>query len=251
MKHMTAPDRGSRPRVTLRRRAGVLLRLPAGLLLVSWQYFWRITALHRSETPGDAGDLPAPLPPEVVDERTKPISEGVGPMFHRRFRVRIVDARMSARALIATVAADLNRAAPWTVAVFVKTRGREGELRVGDEYRVQMPGPWDGPVRVIGRDSTSFTLGTLQGHLEAGQIRFGVRDVDGALEFEAEAWARAGDRLADLLYSRLRVAKEIQFNMWVHFCLNAAAFSGGRPSGGVVIETRGIPGELCRDTGGR
>ncbi|QPP08222.1 DUF1990 family protein [Streptomyces bathyalis] len=248
---MTAPDRASPRRVTPGRRAGVLLRLPVGILLVSWQYFWRITALHRTETRGDAGDLPPPLPQEAVDEQTKPLSDGVGPMFHRRFRVRIVDARTSASELAATVAANLNRAAPWTVAVFVKTRGREGELRVGDEYRVQMPGPWDGPVRVIGRDATSFTLGTLQGHLEAGQIRFGVRAVDGALEFETEAWSRAGDRLADLLYSRLRVAKEIQFNMWVHFCLNAAAFSGGRPSGGVVIETRGVPGELCRDAGGR
>ena len=237
--------------MTLRRRAGVLFRLPLGILLVSWQYFWRITALHRSETEGDAGDLPPPLPPEVVDERTKPLSDGVGPMFHRRFRVRIAGSRMSAEELSDHIATNLNRAAPWTVATFVKTRGRQGELRVGDEYRVQMPGPWDGPVRVLFRDATSFTLGTLQGHLEAGQIRFTVRAVGEALEFEVEAWSRAGDRLADLLYSRLRVAKEIQFNMWVHFCLNAASLSGGRPSGGVVIDTRGIPAELCREAAGR
>lgn len=248
---MTSPDRASPPRVTLRRRAGVLFRLPLGILLVSWQYFWRITALHRSETEGDAGDLPPPLPPEVVDELTKPLSDGVGPMFHRRFRVGVAGSRMSAEQLSDHIATNLNRAAPWTVATFVKTRGREGELRVGDEYRVQMPGPWDGPVRVLSRDATSFTLGTLQGHLEAGQIRFTVRAVGAGLEFEVEAWSRAGDRLADLLYSRLRVAKEIQFNMWVHFCLNAASFSGGRPSGGVVIDTRGIPAELCREAAGR
>ncbi|OEU86783.1 hypothetical protein DB35_24430 [Streptomyces abyssalis] len=238
--------------MTLRRRAGTLLRLPAGILLVSWQYFWRITALHRSETRGDEGDLPPPIPPDAVDERSKLLSDGVGPMFHRRFRVRIVGARMSAGELAATVAANPNRAAPWTVAVFVKTRGERGKLRVGDEYRVQMPGPWDGPVRVVHSGPASFRLGTLRGHLEAGQIQFSARATgDGALEFQVEAWSRAGDRMAALLYSRLRVAKEIQFNMWVHFCLNAAAFSGGRPSGGVVIETRGVPAGLCRDADGR
>jgi hypothetical protein len=249
---MTARRGASRGSVALGRRAGALFRLPVGILVVSWQYFWRITALHRHEARGDAGDLPPRLPPAVVDERSKLLSDGVGPMFHRRFQVRIVGARMSAEQLAAKVAVNLNRAAPWTVAVFVKTRGDEAELRVGDEYRVQMPGPWDGPVRVLHRDATSFRLGTLQGHLEAGQIQFGVRPAaDGALEFRTEAWSRAGDRLAALLYSRLRVAKEIQFNMWVHFCLNAAAFSGGRVSGGVLIDTRAVPDALCRDAVGR
>lgn len=248
---MTAPSAPSPGRTSLARRVGTLLRLPVGILLVSWQYFWRITALHRSETTGDASDLPPPLPPEVVDERTKRLYDGVGPMFHRRFRVRIAQPRMSAEELLSTAAVNLDRLAPWTVAVFVKTRGEKGELRVGDEYRVQMPGPWDGPVRVVHRDATSFRFVTLRGHLEAGQIAFHAREAgEGMLEFEVEAWSRAGDRLAALLYSRLKVAKEIQFNMWVYFCLKAAELSGGRPSGGVMIETRGIPAEICREADG-
>jgi hypothetical protein len=252
MTGMSAPLAARPKGHTLKRRVGVLLRLPAGVLLVSWQYLWRVTALHRSETAGDAGDLPPPLPPELVDERSKSLHDGVGPMFHRRFRVRIADARMSPVELMDAVAGNLNRAAPSTVAVFHKTRGEDdGKPRVGDEYRVQMPGPWDGPVRVLGRDSTSLRFGTLQGHLEAGQIQFLARSADGSVEFEIEAWSRAGDRWADLLYSRLRVAKEIQFNMWVHFCLRAAAIAGGHLVGGVLIETRGIPEELCHDSDGR
>lgn len=43
-------------------------------------------------------------------------------------------------------------------------------MNVGDEYLVRMPGPWNGPVRVVGRTPTSFRLATLQGHLEAGQL---------------------------------------------------------------------------------
>ncbi|WP_045867135.1 DUF1990 family protein [Streptomyces sp. WMMB 714] len=238
-----APPQGPSPG----RRAGAVLRFPLGVLLVSWQYLWRVTALHRSETPGDADDLPPRLAEHLTDEWSKPLSDGVGPMFRRRFAVRIEGAAMTPEELMEAVAANLNRVAPSTVAVFHKTRGKAGPPCEGDEYRVQMPGPWDGPVRVLHCDATSFRLGTLRGHLEAGQIQFSARTAeDGLLEFRTEAWSRAGDRLADLLYSRLRVAKEMQFNMWVHFCLRAAAVAGGRVVGGVRIDTRSIPEELCR-----
>ena len=66
-------------------------------------------------------------------------------------------------------------------------------------------------------------------------------DRDGAaLHFEIESWARAGDRLSDLMYNKLRLAKEIQLNMWTHFCIRAAALAG-RPKGGITIRTRWVP----------
>lgn len=227
---------------------GTLARFPAGVLLTLWRYVWRVTALHRSESEGDAGDLPPPLPEERTDERTKRLADGVGPMFHRRFGVVIEGSWMSPQDLMDVVASDLNRAAPSTVAVFHKTLGADTAARLGDEYRVQMPGPWDGPVRVIHRDATSLRFGTLRGHLEAGQIQFTTRRDGRHLVFEIEAWSRAGDRLADVLYSRLRLAKESQLNMWVHFCLRAAAIAGGRPRGGVTVDTRGIPEDICRSS---
>ena len=46
---------------------------------------------------------------------------------------------------------------------------------------------------------------TLDGHLEAGQIRFAARRGE-LLEFSIESWARAGDRLSNLLYEHLRTA---------------------------------------------
>jgi hypothetical protein len=33
---------------------------------------------------------------------------------------------------------------------------------------------------------------------------------------------------ADLLYNRLRLAKEMQLNMWSHLCVRAAALARGR-----------------------
>jgi hypothetical protein len=126
------------------------------------------------------------------------------------------------------------------MAVFRKTRGQRGVLRRGDEFVVRMPGPWDGPVRVVRREAGSFRLATLPGHLEAGQIEFRASAAGDDLSFEIESWARAGDRLAALLYNRLRLAKEIQLNMWSHFCVRAAALAGGRPKGGVTIRTRWV-----------
>jgi hypothetical protein len=187
-------------------RLGIVLRWPIGIALVSWRYMWRTTPLHRSEEVGSSADLPGP-PDEDNDT-----AQGRQP------------------------AANLNHSSP-EMAVFRKTRGTSHELRRGDEFVVRMPGPWDGPVRVIRRDDTSFRLGTLTGHLEAGEIEFRATGSGDALHFEIESWARAGDRLADVLYNKLRLAKEIQLNMWSHFCVRVAALAGGRPQGGVTIRT--------------
>jgi hypothetical protein len=161
-------------------------------------------------------------------------------MLHRSYVVRITGSTMTAAALIELVSGRLNQASP-EMAVFRKTRGAQGALRHGDEFIVRMPGPWDGPVRVVHRGEASFRLVTLRGHLEAGEIEFrAVPDGDG-LHFEIESWARAGDRVSALLYNKLRLAKEVQLNMWSHFCVRAAALAGGRPQGGIKIRTRLLP----------
>jgi hypothetical protein len=110
-------------------------------------------------------------------------------------------------------------------------------MSVGDEYVVRMPGPWDGPVRVIERTPTAFHFVTLQGHLEAGQIRFEARD-DRLLEFTIESWARAGDPLSNLLFEHLRMSKEIQLHMWTSVVQRVAELTGGRLTGGIEIRTR-------------
>ncbi|MDQ4009667.1 MAG: DUF1990 domain-containing protein [Actinomycetota bacterium] len=215
-----------------------LARWTLGVVLVSWRYLWAITPLHRSVEAGDASDLPPPLPDQLVDDRSQPMECGVGPLFRRLFAVEIEDPSLTAEELTAKVAADLNEAVPSEVTAVERMSGSPGDLAVGDEVVVRMPGPWDGPVRVVHRTSTSFRLATLAGHLEAGQIEFRVQPAGSRLRFEIEAWARPSSRAIDLLYTRLRLAKEIQLNMWVRFCLTAAEIAGGRARGGVTIRTR-------------
>jgi hypothetical protein len=216
----------------------ILARWTLGVVLVSWRYLWATTPLHRSVEAGDATDLPPPLPDQLVDDRSQPLESGVGPLFRRLFSVEIQGSSWTAAELIATVAADLNQAVPAEVTAVETISGVPGELAIGDEAVVRIPGPWDGPVRVVHRTGTSFRLATLTGHLEAGQIEFRARSQGSQLRFEIEAWARPSSWVIHLLYSYLQLAKEIQLNMWVRFCLNAANRAGGRARGGVTIRTR-------------
>jgi hypothetical protein len=225
------------PMSRTRRVLTVIARWLLGTALVSWRYLWETTPLHRAESRGDETDRPPRLPSGVVDDRVQPARDGYGPMFHRRFRVRITRASLDAERLLARVLRDFKHFVPSEVVDIRSGEIGAGGLDVGDELVVEMPGPWNGPVRVVHRDATSLRLVTLRGHLEAGQVQFAARAEGDLLVFEIELWARASSRLVHVLYSQLRLAKEVQLNMWVRFCLAAVTTSGGRLVDGVHICT--------------
>jgi len=225
----------------LPRRFTTSLRWPVGVLLTGWAYMWRTTPLHRREHAGSwEEDRPQPLPPELRDDDVQGFDDGAGPLLHRRYRARIRDGELDAAALMARLAADPNRAAPGTLAHFEKQAGEEGRMAVGDEWLVRMPGPWDGPVRVVEVTPRSFRFVTLQGHLEAGQIEWHAADEDGDVLFGVESWARSGDRLSDVMHNRLRMAKEVQLHMWTSVIEQAAELAGGRLARGIDIDTRRV-----------
>jgi hypothetical protein len=227
-------------RLPLRRRLAGAARWPVGVALTSWRYLWRTVPLHRLEERGHAdADAPPPLPSPVPPEIQRP-DDGHGPLFHRVYRTRIRETAMTPEAVMARVAAAPDCVAPTEFASFQKVRGEDGEMRVGDEYVVHMAGPWDGPVRVVERAPTCFRLVTLEGHLEAGQIRFSARQEEGMVVFEIESWARSAGPLVDLLYDRLRMAKEVQLHMWTSMLQRIADMAGGRVTGGIDIHTRRV-----------
>lgn len=247
-------DSGVPRRPPLSRRAGTALLWPVGVTLTSLRYLWRTTPLHRREYPGSPErDGPPELPPGTDRDDLQPPEAGAGPLFHRRYRARIREARLDAAELVELVACDPDRAAPTEFARFLKVRGERGAMRVGDEYVVRMPGPWDGPVRVVERTPTSFRLATLTGHLEAGQIEFRAEDEPGGrLVFTIESWARSGDRLSRLLYAHLRMSKEVQLHMWTSFLERVVGLARGRLTGGIDIDTRVVEGgEHARRRGRR
>ncbi|MFP5020651.1 DUF1990 family protein [Pseudonocardia phyllosphaerae] len=221
-------------------RVAALLRWPPAVVLVSWRYFWRATAIHRSDVAGDASDEPPRTPAGIDDADVQAPSDGYGTLLHRTYSARIKGSALTPEELMRRIVADPNRWSP-EFAVFRRTRGTPGAMNVGDEFLIRMPGPWDGPVRVCATGPASFSFVTLRGHLEAGRIEFRVRrddELPHRLRFEIESWARPGDRFSHVLYNRLRVAKEVQLNMWTHACIRAARIAGGRTDGGVTVTTR-------------
>jgi uncharacterized protein (UPF0548 family) len=227
-------------RQTFRKRWSTAIRWPAGIGLTAWRYLWRTTAVHRWELSGSLPADAAPKLPGGVDlDDVRVPEDGEGPLVHRIYRARIIGSSLTPEGLMERIVRDLNLVAPSEFATFQKIEG-EGPVAVGDEYLVRMPGPWDGPVRVVAASPTSFRLVTLAGHLEAGQIEFRSRSDYRSLGFEIESWARSGDPLADALYSHMRLAKEIQLHMWTSVLEKVVGLSGGRTEGGITITTRRI-----------
>ncbi len=225
----------------LRKRWATAARWPVGVGLASWRYMWSTTPVHRWEMSGSwPDDAPPDLPTSADPSELLRFDQGVGPLFHRIYRTRIVGSTLTPEGLMARMAENLDRVAPSEFATFQKTEGEKGSLDSGDCYVVRMPGPWDGPVRVVAAGPTSFRLATLPGHLEAGQIEFRASSDYRSLWFEIESWARSGDRLSDALYARLRISKEVQLHMWASVLRRIVGLTEGKMEGGIVITTRTV-----------
>lgn len=209
----------------------------------SWSYMWRTTPLHRRQIDGSLSqDMPPQLPEGLPRDSIQEPQHGTGPLLHRIYTAEIADSTLSAGELMERLQADPDRVAPRALAKFRKTTGTPGEMRVGDEYLVHMPGPWDGPVRAIHVDDHRFRFATLEGHLEAGQIEWRVADQDGTVRFQIESWARAGDWFSAIAHDRLLMAKEVQLHMWTSVIERVVRLCGGSLHAGIDIETRRVDG---------
>jgi len=224
----------------VRRRFSIAARWPLGVAITSWRYMWRTTPMRRHESRGSLpDDAPPAIPESLALTDTHYPENGAGHMYRRRYRVLISETTMTAEDLMTRISSDPNVVSPTDLARFEKRKGQENAMSLGDEFLVRMPGPWDGPVRVVDLTSNSFRFATLRGHLEAGQIEFRMKGKGDDLVVEIESWARAGDRLSHVMFDTLRMAKEIQLHMWTSMLERIADLSGGR-RGSISIETRWV-----------
>ncbi|MBV9338904.1 MAG: DUF1990 family protein [Solirubrobacterales bacterium] len=225
-----------------RRRIATAATWPLGMAWTTWHYMWRILPVYRQETGGSlAEDLPPALPDGINREEILEPRQGWGPLLHRVYSCTIADTGMTHEELIALLSSDPNKVAPRQLARFHKTHGEEGSMRPGDEFLVHMPGPWNGPVRVVDSREDRFRFATLAGHLEAGQIEWRAWSEADGLCFAVESWARSGDRLSWLMHDYLRMAKEVQLYMWTSVVERAPRVAEGRLLDGVHVLTRRVP----------
>ncbi|MFB4305282.1 DUF1990 family protein [Actinomadura sp. GTD37] len=231
-------------RVRWRRRVRSA-RWPPGVGLAAWRWLRHSRRVSRRRTDTAAAAADIDRIPHRGGDRVQDVRQGVGPVYQRRYRVRITGSPLTPAELITRLGDDLNAASPVEVAVFDKTSGASRPLAREDEYVVHMPGPWNCPVRVVERTAESFRFVTLRGHLEAGEIEFRAAEAgNGDLVFTIESWARSGERLAQLLYEKVGIAKEMQLHMWTHFCTRVADLSGGRMAGPVETQTERADGPV-------
>jgi hypothetical protein len=212
-----------------------------GMVRTGWRYaVHRVPLFRRGRR---AGEQPTPpdLDRQVVGDPTtvQRARDGVGPLYHRRYSIGFTDTDLGPHQLMQRIRSDINAAVPTDMAAFVDEGDRPDPARLGEEYVVVLPGPWNGPVRVVEADDRSFTLMTLRGHMEAGQITFrtGTHPEHGWVTFEIESWARSATRTFHLMYDVLPIGREMQLHMWASFCEAVAALAGGVVMTSVEVET--------------
>jgi hypothetical protein len=170
----------------------------------------------------------------------QPAATGSGSLLERRYFIDVTRPRRTPAQVMSEIQADLPSFSPELLADFERTGGQEGPLKVNDEFHIKILGPWNGSVRVTDVSSTFFEFVTLEGHPEAGRIRFEVHYLDESpdtLRFEIRSWARSRDGLVAFVYDTIGGGKLMQEATWTEFCRRVAAASGGQALGDVTVET--------------
>lgn len=166
------------------------------------------------------------------DKEVQTKEDGEGTLFERRYWVDIEDSPFTAVDLMAYVKGNINQFTASYLADFEKSKGLDDNLKEGDEFSIKILGPWDGEVRVTDVDECSFEFITLEGHPEAGTIRFrasdGIDNTKSQIHFEIRSLAKSRDGLVAFLSEGLGVGLLVQERMWLTFCKNVADFAHGR-----------------------
>lgn len=222
------------------------------------QHLWRRTRVDEVTRTVDAFSEAVPDPAGIdgtaTSSEVQAAIDGNGPLVMRTYQVRIVGASLPPDELMARLIARPGELNDDRIAGFVVDDQPATDLTPGDDLVVELPGPWNAPVRVSGVDADTLLLQTLDGHMEAGQIRFDVTDHaettgEHDFTFRIRSWARGGDPAFTILHLRLRVAKELQTAMWVAMCEGAVRVAGGERDGAIGVVTEILADSAPDDDG--
>lgn len=183
-----------------------------------------------------------------------PAANGSGPLLQRDYWAVIRGCRGSARDVAHSVAVFFERFAPPEMVTFRRAGGAgdaehaEGPapepcaLRIGDEMEVDIRVAGSFGVRVVHRDALSLTIGTLEGHPEAGRITFGAYpSADGEVVFHIRSRARSGS--AHRYLGFLTAGEPMQTLTWTGFVQRVAVTVGEGVRDVVHAETREVEEE--------
>jgi hypothetical protein len=182
---------------------------------------------------------------EKTREEQRPIqyaSEGVGPLLQRDYVIVLENSGCTAEQVIQKIRAEFPRFSPALLADFYGHDIDGVPLTVGDTMHVNVRGAGHCGVRVVQVDDCSFTLRTLEGHIEAGRITFTASmNEEGRLVCRIRSRARIHNVPRYLGYELL--GKHLQTGIWVTFLERVVEVCGGTPIGGVMTATARVQEE--------
>ncbi|MDQ3070751.1 MAG: DUF1990 domain-containing protein [Acidobacteriota bacterium] len=172
-----------------------------------------------------------------------PASHGAGPLLQRDYWAVLDGCDLKPAEVMAHVKEHFCELPPATLVEFVAEHGlcKDAEL----DIRI-MPAQ-QCKVRVVHENDQSVTLGTLQGHPEAGRITFGAyRNGEGDVIFHIRSRARSSSRTKFLGF--VAVGEAMQTNTWTDFINHTAVLVGSTIRDVIHAETRQVD-EMPDDDG--
>lgn len=216
-------------RLTSRIAKGPLRRPPLNALVPPFSLLERLLrGRWWNESEIDASFDPVDPLPDYED--LQPIDEGVGTAMVRVYTGKLPTTGLSACEVFDAFVENPADFCPQEYAIFDTRR-----LVEGDRFEVKLAGPWNGPVVVERVRSHWVRLATLEGHMEAGWIDFGVDE--NKSEFWVRSTARAGDRPFWMLYEVLPIGRWVQTEMWCTVIEHAAWLAGAQEPPQIEVVT--------------
>ncbi len=156
-----------------------------------------------------------------MEAKLLPATEGVGPLLQRDYWAVLTECRLKPSQLIDHIRGHFCEFPPSALVKFVAA----SRIALGAQLDINIRPAQQCAVRVIHEDDQSFTLGTLEGHPEAGRITFGAyRNPAGQVIFHIRSRARSSTAPNRLGF--LAIGDAMQTNTWTDFIVSVAAGVG-------------------------
>lgn len=165
-------------------------------------------------------------------EDLQPAADGVGPLLQRDYWAVFDGCAKRPSEVMAYVKAHFCDLPPPSLVKFALN----GLPELASELDIEIMPAQQCKVRVVHADAQSLTLGTLEGHPEAGRITFGAyRHDTGDVVFHIRSRARSSDRVS--LFGFKAMGEAMQTNTWTDFINNTADALGVAIRGAIQAET--------------
>ena len=171
----------------------------------------------------------------AVSNALLPATHGSGPLLQRDYWAVLTSGTLSPIELMQRVKQQFCALPPASLVGFTAADGIQRGARLDIVIR---PGQ-QCAVTVIHEDDQSLSLGTLEGHPEAGRITFGsYRNSEGDIIFHIRSRARSTTAIKRIGF--LAIGDAMQTTTWTDFIRNVATLAGASISDVIHADTKTV-----------